>query len=262
MSKIKEPHYFAVDIIPTNSFVRPIRDTTRYLRLFDKGADCKYLGEASPSYLLDPRAPWLIKAFSPDAKIIAAIRDPVNAAFSFYQMLKRKGSLSCSFTDTVQDRIFRVPLDWHIQQLRLEYGFYSQSLKTYFEVFGRECIFISVFEEMRADMRDTINQIAQFLDLPAPPSSGEPEVYNMSGIPRNCFMQRILQNRSLTRFGVTLFSPPMRHKIRKILIKPASTPEMDTKAREMLVELYAEDAEKVMKLLGRELPWPNFTSCK
>jgi hypothetical protein len=212
--------------------------------------------------LLDPRAPGLIKDFSPDARIIAAIRDPVDAAFSFYLMRKRKGSLSCTFREAVHDRILREPLDWNIPQLRLEYAFYSQSLETYFEVFGRERVFVSVFEEMRADVTGTINRIARFLDLPAPSSKGDPEIFNMSGVPRNRFMQRILQNQTLTLFGESLLGPSVKHKLRKILIKPVSRPELDPQAREMLVELYAEDVQKVRELLGRELPWANFDSYK
>ena len=260
MSMVKEPNYFAVATVPDNSYLQPIRDTTRYLRLFAKGAHCKYRGEASPTYLLDGCAPGLIKELSPNARIIISIRDPVDTAYSFYLMQKRKGRISCTFADAVRDRIFRVPLDWSVPQLRLEFAFYSQSIEKYFEVFGKERVFISVFEEMRANTKGTIERIACFLDLPEPPSTGNREIYNMAGAPRSALAQKIMQNQILTRFGETLFRPPLRRKIKKIFIKPVPKPALEPEAREMLVELYAEDVHQVRELLGRQLPWPNFVA--
>ena len=47
-------------------------------------------GKASPQYMADPRVPGRIAALMPHTKLIAILRDPVDRAYSHYQMARRR----------------------------------------------------------------------------------------------------------------------------------------------------------------------------
>ena len=79
MSRIKEPNFFSRNTIADDHpMVKPIRDETQYLRLFDDAGDAQILGEASPTYLEDPEAPGLIDRTAPGAKVLVSLRDRSN----------------------------------------------------------------------------------------------------------------------------------------------------------------------------------------
>ena len=88
MSRIKEPNYFSrIAIADDNPMVKPVRDEKQYLRLFEEAGDAKVIGEASPSYLEDPEAPFLIERAAPGAKVLVSLRDPVERLYSHYLMM-------------------------------------------------------------------------------------------------------------------------------------------------------------------------------
>ena len=57
------------------------------------------IGEASPIYLFDPRAPGRVHAFDPSMKLIALLRDPVDRAYSHFHMQLRWGYETVSFEE-------------------------------------------------------------------------------------------------------------------------------------------------------------------
>lgn len=59
-------------------------------------------GEASPSYLFDRRVPERMAATVPDAKLIALLRNPVDRAYSQYQMHSRFGTENRGFEEAVE----------------------------------------------------------------------------------------------------------------------------------------------------------------
>ena len=78
MSPLKEPHFFSHSNPQSDTVVK---HQDAYLRLFDAARGEKLRGEASPAYLADPDAPARIKDASPEAKIVAVLREPVSRAF-------------------------------------------------------------------------------------------------------------------------------------------------------------------------------------
>ena len=60
MSPIKEPNYFSAKTMGDKHPVKPIRNKKKYQHLFENDKNSKYIGEASPTYLDDPEAPFLI----------------------------------------------------------------------------------------------------------------------------------------------------------------------------------------------------------
>ena len=102
MSPVKEPNFFNLSVENDLFLSKPIREKKKYLDLFKNVKDEKAIGEASPTYLWDPKTPKLIHEIIPDAKIIISLRDPVERTFSHYLMYFRNGIMKDSFYNELQ----------------------------------------------------------------------------------------------------------------------------------------------------------------
>jgi hypothetical protein len=135
MSRIKEPNYFSRTLIPDDHQVRPIRDSQKYLQLFDGVTSEAVVGEASPTYLADPDAPRLIHDVSPEARILISLRDPVERAFSHYLMMRNNGTARLSFLREIQ-RGLQHAANSHLVLLRPEIGLYHDQVARFVATFG------------------------------------------------------------------------------------------------------------------------------
>jgi Sulfotransferase family len=82
MPIVKELHWFSrLEPNPRQGF-HPITSEEEYLSLFEGWRGERAIGEASPSYLWDPKAPERIQRSVPSAKILILLREPVDRAFS------------------------------------------------------------------------------------------------------------------------------------------------------------------------------------
>jgi hypothetical protein len=84
MSRVKEPHFFAADLRPYPI----IQSMEAYMALFeDGGEEHLAVGEASVYYLRSSVAIPRVRAFNPDARIIAMFRNPVDVVHSLHAQL-------------------------------------------------------------------------------------------------------------------------------------------------------------------------------
>jgi len=259
MSPVKEPNFFSRELIREDSYVRPIRDEARYLKLFQGSESYKYRGESSPTYLLDRTAPALMKEKSPNARIIISLRDPVNLAHSFHHMMVARHHTSMSFSEAAAVRVNGEPADWNRRQLRLEYGLYADSLERYIDIFGLDNIFVVIFEEMTRDIGQQLGQIADWLDCTAPKLDGLETQFNRASVARSSIAVKLLLNRRLTQMAENIVPSKVRHFVKeRLLMKPMEKPEMEEEAQALLREYYRDDVARVRQLLQRPLPWSNF----
>ncbi len=258
MPKIKEPNYFSVNTIPNNSRVRPIRDKSKYIKLFKKVKNEKIIGDASPSYLSDPAAPKLIHEIVPDARIIISLRDPVERTLSYYLMHLRNGLLKGTFHEELQKslKLCRV---YNIRSLRLETGLYAEDVQRYLDLFGKKQVKILIFEEFIKDTKKTLNDVLSFLDVDYEMNNFEGEAYNKFGVARGSISKFLLRNIRIRRVAEKIISPSGRRVFREnILLKKGEKPKMSQEDRNTLIKFYNEDVIKLQKNLGRKLPWKNF----
>ena len=75
------------------------------------GAERRRL-EASPDYMLDPRAAERAAALVPDARILVLLRDPVDRAWSHYRVLSRIGAESLPFEEAMEAEEERLAPAW------------------------------------------------------------------------------------------------------------------------------------------------------
>ena len=163
MSRVKEPHYFS-PVFQSDAFANGISpavtDTQEYLALFDH-TSALVRGESSTSYLRNPSSAPAIKRVSPDAKIVAILRDPVERAYSHFCNGIRYGREGRTFLAAIQEELAGVPQDGDPY---VRAGFYSASLEKYFDVFG-ENVYVMFFENLVRDFVHEMMEVFPFLGV-------------------------------------------------------------------------------------------------
>lgn len=136
--------------------------------------------EATPDYLLDPRAPERAAALLPQAKLIVLLRDPVDRAFSQYHHNVRLGQEELTFEEALNqepertagglDRIAADPFDRVVPFRRFSYvgrGMYADQLERWLAEYRRERLLILKAEELFSRPDHALAKALQFLELPA-----------------------------------------------------------------------------------------------
>jgi len=132
-------------------------------------------GEATPTYLTHPLAASRLHGCVPKAKLIVILRNPVDRAFSHYQMLVRRGTESRTFEQAIDSELqllagaTEISLADKSSWKDCHYiykSLYACSLKQWMKLFPREQFLILQSEEFYANPAATLKQVFEFLDLP------------------------------------------------------------------------------------------------
>lgn len=135
-------------------------------------------GEATPDYLLHPRAAERISRTLPDIRLIVLLRDPVARAWSHYHHSVRWGFEKRSFADAIAgekklltDEIGRLESDPGYVSLKfrqfsyLERGYYAKQLQRYFDFFDPEQVLVVKSEELFSDSQAVFDRVARFIGI-------------------------------------------------------------------------------------------------
>ena len=135
--------------------------------------------EASPYYMVHPLAPERIKAFNPNMKLIAILRDPVDRALSHYHHESRWGVETLTFEDAIaaeperlcgSERLLKQAPHYysfhHHHFSYLDRGRYARYLDPWLEQFPRRRLLILKSEDLFEDADSVINRVFAFLGLP------------------------------------------------------------------------------------------------
>lgn len=131
--------------------------------------------EATPD-MEKPLVPKLVLELLPHAKLIAALRNPVDRAYSQYQHnLKVEGREPLSFEEAIarsagnpagefmQDEKAGEPKK---QRNYITRGFYDEQLERWYAYYPKDRIHIISSEEFFADPGATLKEVVRFLELP------------------------------------------------------------------------------------------------
>ena len=90
-----------------------VREEKDYARLFSGANDThRIVGECSTSYLWSPSAPETLHAAHPHAKIVVALRDPVERMCSHYLMARKYGFVKGSVVEAVKADLAHPDPSW------------------------------------------------------------------------------------------------------------------------------------------------------
>ena len=136
-----------------------------YEALFKDAGDAIAVGESSTAYLANPSCIDSIRNLLPGVKIIAILRHPVDRAFSNYRMYRRWEFETRSFHKAITDEIKGLSEELPQGQKYLQLGFYSEALKQFIKVFGKERVKVYLFDDFMKRTRDSLSDLCQFLGV-------------------------------------------------------------------------------------------------
>jgi hypothetical protein len=164
LSARKETHFFDDE---TRDWARP--SYAAYEALFEDPAG-RPCGEATPIYSYWPNALERICAYNPAMRLILALRDPVERAWSHWRMEYARGVERAAFSWCIREgrmRLFAAsPWGFHREASYVERGFYGEQLERVYGLFPREQVLVLHAEALRDDPAPTLAEVRRFLGLP------------------------------------------------------------------------------------------------
>jgi hypothetical protein len=114
-------------------------------------------GEATPYYLFDPPVAERMAGVVPQARLIALLRNPIDRAYSHYQMQVKRSTETRTFEEAIGQQ----------HSLYLSKGIYIDQLLRWFEFFSKEQMLLLKSEDFFQRPVETLKVVLDFLDLPA-----------------------------------------------------------------------------------------------
>ena len=159
-------------------------------------------------------------------RLIAILRDPVERAYSHYQMEVRWGREPLPLDEALEreeaelprllEHVMRQPLDTSDGGFPRSYvgrGRYAEQLERWLRFFPREQLLVLTSDELRERPADVMTEVARFLGIP----EHRAESYPLAGV--------------------------------------REYPEMPLEIRAQLSAKFRAEDERLATLLGRQLPW-------
>lgn len=106
-----------------------------------------------------------LKSFNPDLKLILALRNPVDRAFSAYQFNRKRGLENQSFRHAINIEIKPESHGRGREFNYIDHGFYDRQIKEYQDEFSDAHLKIVLFEDLINHKEKTIKDIYSFLDV-------------------------------------------------------------------------------------------------
>ena len=134
--------------------------------------------DVTPFYIYNPLVVDRIFKFSPNAKIIAVLRNPIDRAYSNYnQKMQDEGDTKTTFEEIVYSEIEKIENDENDEEnhaflvdefyeLLLARGFYAKQLEFWFKKFPRKNVLLISSEELATNTDKTVSEIFEFLEVP------------------------------------------------------------------------------------------------
>ena len=245
MCEPKEPGYFCPEVGMSNG-------EPWYLDLFKAGAGKRVVGESSTHYTKLPQYQGVIERiadFSPDARFIYLMRDPVERSISHYWHMVRWHGESRSLLDALRsDSQFR------------DFSYYAMQLRPYLDRFGSDRVLVQTFEAFSADAAGVTASVFRWLgvdDTFVPPNAGARENETPPTVVRargRGMLHRLRYSRAWNRLG-----PLVPQSVRRLGVALAEKPvaraaEPRQEAIAYLREVQGCQVDELSDLIGRRFP--------
>lgn len=167
MSSVKEPQYFASSTMRSGS-------EKQYRQLFAAAADEIYVGESSTGYskmTFRSEVAKRIHSYSPRARIIYLVRDPLERAISQYKHMMRDHYEIRPFSEVITDPHDRILTNSH----------FAYQLRPYIDLFEANSIYVDTFESLIKSPQSFCRRLFSWLGIDdsfVPPNLGK--TYNAS----------------------------------------------------------------------------------
>jgi hypothetical protein len=265
MPEWKEPHFFGSDLTVTPRFLYYTPDIDRYLALFTDAHDKKRVGEASTMYLKSQRAASEIKEFSPSARILIMLRNPVDMIHSLHSHVFYEGTEDIedfeSALEAEEDRKLglRIPKGCGLLDALFyrEVARFSEQVQLYFTAFGPENVHVVYYDDFRDNTDEVFRATLRFLDV-CPDFQPRFEVVYGNRQVRKKLLRVLYVNRPVWLQRALMDGVPpwltrtMQTSVKWLYSKPAPRPSMNANLRSRLQAEFQPEVERLSKLLGRD----------
>jgi hypothetical protein len=259
---LKEPHFFGAD----QEFLKSRRITLdEYLALFRDAGEAVKVGDGSTNYLYSRTAPHEIRSFSPDAKVIVMLRDPIAVMHAYHGEKVAGGSepIRDFGAALAAEERRRSGLDLPDRR-GLRHSLYyrdivdfSRHVGRYFDVFGRDRVHVILFEDWAASTAAEYKKTLEFLgvDHTFNPELG---VVNPSKLLRSARLHDFIFQppKSLQRLAQALPTPirnAVRYKLIAANIRRGPRASIDPALLSELREEFEPQVRSLSTLIGRSL---------
>lgn len=160
----KELHFFDDEGI----FAHPTINYRKLESRFSSSARFKIRGEATPSYLYWRPSIQRIHDYNSAMKLIVLLRNPIDRAFSHWNMFVEKGKETRQFMECVdigRSLLASGTIGQDLRNSYLDRGIYGPQLDRLFGVFPKEQLCIMKYEDFVREQLDSLHQIFRFLGV-------------------------------------------------------------------------------------------------
>lgn len=258
MSEPKEPCYFVEpsllkEMWPEMWRMGLWRSEDAYLKLFGTKEGAIYWGESSTDYTKLPKVAGIVDrmaAYSPEARILYIMRDPVKRTISHYwHMAEHRGE-----TRPPMDAILHDPHYTDVSN-------YAMQIRPYLERFGRDRVMVLTFEDLTSNPVPTVQSVYAWLGVDASHVPGDTQSAR-NATPKEVtqrregagLLHRFRHSRLWGRIGGHV-PPALRRMGVAMVEKKVDWSHMDMEPMmEHLRRLQRPQVEELSSLLGREFP--------
>jgi hypothetical protein len=267
LSPLKEPNYYSRADLDPARFSKAFKTNTKldltdylaqadplpdmqvgfvqseadYARLFSGATDAhRVVGECSTSYLWSPSAPEALHAAHPEAKIVVALRDPVERIFSHYLMARKYGFVKGSVVEAVKADLAHPDPSWGRSELFVELSLFEAQIARWRALFPDSQLRILQPGALRRD--ETWHDLQAWLgltprDLIDGPGSGDA---NTAGLSRFEGLNRWLTSTGLKQALGRLVPSELKSSLLGWYYRSDTVPTLTDAERAELTALLAE----------------------
>ena len=216
----------------------------------------KIIGDITPEYMYLPHIPRRIyDCLGADIRFVFMLRNPVDRAFSHYQMSVRRGWEDQPLAKAVGMEEARIA-EGPAQRRNFSYigrGFYAAQIKGFMALFPRENMQFILFEDFVRHTPETTGEIIRFLGLNPCPMDYQIKT-NIAWEPRHPLITKVKKAvRAWMPDRFKQYIPDHMKRTWLNLDKKDSKKKLDPAQRTQLLQLYADDIKNLEDLIGRDL---------
>ncbi len=164
MAKRKEVHFFDNERI----FARKPVDYSRYHSFFSPRLRQRLCGESTPNYLYWYNSPRRIWEYNPAMKLIIVLRNPIDRAFSHWNMEYADKREFLSFRDAIRNERQRIKEALPYQHRVYAYidrGFYTNQIRRVWHYFPKEQTLFLKSEVLKNEPQNALDKVCEFLGI-------------------------------------------------------------------------------------------------
>ncbi len=253
LSEPKDVQYFneRATYVQQNPNPNRIKGLDWYMQHFNHCSADSIKGEFATVYMYCPKAAKLIQQTFPNVKIIAAIRQPAERAFSHYLMLR--------FFQKREQRNFEDLLKQEAEFI--EKGKYAQQLQPFFDLFDASQIMVINIEDLQKNAHIITQKLYHFLgvddsfvpsDLEAKVNTAKSMRFKWLSILYGTIMEKMINYgfsnviHALRKTGIKKIYDRLNYK------NSPTLPQISSESYNYITQQCLQDIEALEKLLERD----------